>query len=187
MKELLSDWVARQPCVGDDDLIYRSAMWNQVVFIMDEIVPLVMTGLPLESWNACVLGEHTSKGVLLPVYEITRIDVGVRLVMRNNFHNWKLSFIGKASAGSEHEFSALFHTRPPVDASYTGNPLASVYFEGFPKEDVLGYFSENPSRWSGSVLCNYPLWSVVFAIMRNIGAITPMEWARRPLPGGKLA
>ncbi len=127
-----------------------------------------------------VISTHTSKSVLLPVYSLEKPDRGLRLVLRNNFHNWKLSVLSQTPI--EQDFSDLFHTTPPVDPDYTGNPLSPVYFEGFPQDLIFGYYSTSDHKqWSAEIWSDYALWTTVYLISKQLENLTPLRWGRRPI------
>lgn len=158
----------------------------QVHFVRDELASLAWAGKLYEERpseppprNDCretawVIGEHRSKSVRLPVYSIERPDLGLRFVLRNNYHDWKLSVISETPIQSD-VFPYLFHTTPPVDRDYTGDELAPCYFEGFPDDLVFGYQSIDPRRWSAS-LDSRSLWTTIMLCMRSVGAIKPLVW-----------
>ena len=90
---------------------------------------------------ARVISTHCSKSINLPVVEITRADLGIRFIMRNNFYDWKLTVISENPI--EGDFAGIFMTEPPPEPEYTGNGLSPVYFQGFPESLVRGYWSQN--------------------------------------------
>ncbi|MGH6876113.1 MAG: hypothetical protein ACREHV_01910, partial [Rhizomicrobium sp.] len=138
MDSKLQKWISA--AVVGDEMLWKGGFDHQVGFVRDVIVGLVGAGLHYEDIEpiADVVSTHTSKSICLPVYDLKREDLGLRFIMRNNFYNWKLSVISKKPIICD--FTGLFHTTPPVEPDYTGNPLADVYFEGFPKSLVFGYY-----------------------------------------------
>jgi hypothetical protein len=177
------------------DLIYvarnarREVSLPQVHFVRDTLASLVWAGVrycdhPREPAprgdcreTAWVIGEHRSKSVRLPVYSLERPDLGIRLVLRNNYFDWKLTVISEVPIQSD-LFPYLFKTMPPVEPEYTGDELAACYFEGFPKDLVFGYQATDPRRWSAS-LDDHALWTSVMICMRVVGAIKPQKWCTR--------
>jgi hypothetical protein len=129
--------------------------------------------------KARVISTHGSKSVGLPVYELDRPDLGIRLILRDNFYNWKLTVM--AGLPIVADFSGLFHTTPPVEPDYTGNPLSACYFEGFPRELVFGYYEPSDKRhWSAEINGgDQALWAVVFLIVKALGAVKPFVWNTR--------
>lgn len=177
----------------ETDLIYAKSKdgprLQQVHFIRDDISALFWAGIsyydrpkvpPPRSdcrESAVVISEHRSKSVRLPVYSLTRMDIGLQLTLRDNYYNWKLSVDSKTPITAD--FSGLFHTTPPIEPDYTGDPLNSVYFEGFPESRVFGYFSDNNRQFSAEIHSSESLWTAVFLMMRGLGMIKPFEWHTR--------
>lgn len=160
----------------------HDAAKRQAVFVLEDVLPLVGAGLDYEDYRdgAVVIGEHMSKSVCLPVYEMRREDLGLRLVMRNNFHDWKLSVDSARPIVERNGFlSSLFHTTPPVERGYTGDDLAKVYFEGFRCEDIFGYHCGNQGQWSACVRDDYRMWATVFYVMRELEVVKPLVWHTR--------
>src|SRR6185369_7381601 len=100
------------------------------------------------------------KSVKLPVYQLSRPDLGLRLILRGNFHDWKLSVISNKPIAAD--FTGLFRTTPPTHPKYHGNELASCYFEGFPEELVFGYYEPSDKcQWSAAIGGQQALWATV--------------------------
>lgn len=147
---------------------------------------MVGVGLPYDECrkNVLVISTHKSKSCLLPVVEIVRPDLRLRLTIRDNFYDFKLSVESDScliwSDVTNVVFPTLFDTTPPPDPKYTGDYLASVYFEGFPKDRIFGYYQPSGgSRFSASIYGREALWTVIFLIMREVGVIKPLEWGKR--------
>jgi hypothetical protein len=181
MNESLQEWFNRQRENTPDEMIWKEASGRQIMFARDSLAALVGCGLGYDATKrlVTVISEHTSKSVRLPVYQFTREDIGLRLVARNNFYNWKLSVISERRV--EADFAGLFHTTPPIDPSYTGDPLASVYFEGFPRELIFGYYEASDKRKWSAEICGgeCAMWTTLYLIMRSLGAVKPMQWSTR--------
>lgn len=180
MKELLDEWSSRYKL--DDNLRWKGASETQILFARYHLGGLFKAGLREDQREGVsfVIGTHTSKSCLLPVYSFER--EGLRLVARENFFNWKFSVISDRPI--EADFSGLFHTSPPVDLDYTGDPLAPVYFEGFPSDLIFGYYDDSDKRtWSAEIWGDQPAWASLYLIMRALGHIRPLEWSRRAVNG----
>lgn len=177
----------------ETDLIYAKSKdgprLEQVHFIRDNISSLFWAGIPYLDRprvtpprsdcreGATVISEHHSKSVRLPVYSLTREDIGLQLTLRYNYYNWKLSVDSKSPINAD--FSGLFHTTPPVEPDYTGDSLHHVYFEGFPEDRIFGYYSSNNRQFSAEIHSFESLWTVVFLMMRDLGMIKPFAWHTR--------
>jgi hypothetical protein len=168
--------------LDDKQLIYSEAGINQCVFVRNNIGYMMGAGLTSRDaiTDMCrVIGTHRSKSVILPVYQISRPDVGLVVTLRNNFYNWKVSF--QSEQRILVDFDGLFATPPPIDPEYTGNPLSSVYFEGFKPEHIFGYYMNSDRRqFSAEIRDDYRLWTTLFLVMRHLGAIQPFKWGKRP-------
>lgn len=178
MESKLQRWISEQ--VVGDEMLWKGAFGRQVGFIRDVLIPLAAWGLEYEDVAGvpAVISTHRSKSIVLPVVELSRPDLGLRMVVRENFYNWKLSVVSERPV--EADFSGLFHTTPPVDPSYTGDPLSPVYFEGFPEDLVFGYYGTGDKRrWSAEVHGDCRLYTAVFLVMRSLGAVRPLEWHTR--------
>jgi hypothetical protein len=174
----IQDWFMKhQP---EDEMVYKNAMIDQVKFFRDEIQPLLGRGLDATRRAELmeVVGTHTSKSIVLPVYHVDRPDLLLKVWLRDNFYNTKLSVVcGKELVGAD--FSGLFHVTPPPDPEYTGNELSPCYFEGFRSEWIFGYYCENKQAWSAEIGSQQELYTVLFLLMRALGACPPFEWNTR--------
>lgn len=160
-----------------DDMLWKGAWGDQMRFMRDVLVPLVGWGMHYEDVSSIpeIVSTHRSKSIILPVLGMNRPDIGLRLIVRENFYNWKLSVISERPVIAD--FSGLFHTTPPVEPKYTGNPLADVYFEGFPKDLVFGYYEPSDKmKWSAEISGDYKLYTTVFFILRALDVVKPYEW-----------
>lgn len=177
----LQEWISSQ--VVADEMRWKGAFGAQMMFLRDSLRPLIGAGLSYQKKQhiAHVISTHRSKSIILPVVEYRRPDLGIRFVVRENFYNWKLSVISKEAVDAD--FSGLFPTTPPVDPSYTGNALSSVYFEGFPAALIFDYYETAPvyarKQWSAEIWGDQPMWTTVFLIMRSLGAVKPHAWNTR--------
>ncbi len=173
-----------------EEMLGREAAHHQIMFVRDTIVPVFGAGLPYEQREniATVISTHRSKSIELPVYQLKRPDKDLKVVLRNNFHDWKMSVLSDTPI--EADFEGLFHTTPPIDPDYTGNPLSHVYFEGFPTGHVFPYYSETEGKqWSAEIQSDEALWASIFLMMRSLGEIKPFSWSTRKAdrikPGSK--
>lgn len=158
---------------------------SQVGFVRDDLTSLVGTGLDWEARDGIidVVGEHRSKSVVLPVCRFVRKDLGLTLVLRSNYYDWKLSVLLDHPISSnvrrEHMevvFATLFFMSPPVEPEYTGDVLHPVYFEGFPGQYKFRYYTENPERFSAAIHSNFRLWTAVYMLMYGLGVVEDRRW-----------
>jgi hypothetical protein len=175
MDSKLQRWVSEH--VVKDEMLWKGAWGDQIQFVRDTLVGLFSAGLYYEDIAAIpdVISTHRSKSIELPVYELKRSDIGLTLYLRGNFHDWKLSVVSERPI--EADFTGLFHTTPPIDPDYTGDSLHPVYFEGFPRELVFGYYEpSDKKRWSACIGGSYTVYTTVFLILRALGVIKPHVW-----------
>jgi hypothetical protein len=144
MNQLLQEWFNNQRETTSDLMSFKPVSAKQIMFARDELCDIIASGIEDREQRhsiVTVTSEHRSKSVIFPVYNFDRSDIGLRIVARNNFYNWKISVISDTPIIAN--FDGLFYTNPPIDPEYTGDPLNSCYFEGFPKELVFGYYHNN--------------------------------------------
>lgn len=120
----------------DDKMLYKKSLGNQICFIRDTIMGILASSY--EEYigikhNANIKNCHTSKSVLLPVYEINFKNC--HFTMRNNFHDWKISVnLSYEIPNLEYSnFEGLFDPEKKIDP---------IYCEGFSKTDVYQSFNE---------------------------------------------
>lgn len=157
----------------------NNAWAHQVMFLRDDVRHMFAAGMHYDDmqWLGRVISTHISKSITLPVVEFDRKDIGVRITLRNNFYNWKLSI--ESEKPIEAEFGYWAHTSPPIEPDYTGNPLASCYFEGFPSDRIFGYYSENNKKFSLEIGGKYDLMMVLHTLMVSLGIIKKRKWNTR--------
>jgi len=174
MREPLQAWISAQ--LVPDEMLWKGSWGRQVQYVRDTLVSLVAAGLYYEDRQdiAWVISTHRSKSIILPVYQLERPDLGLTLILRDNFYNWKLSVISREPITAD--FSGLFHTTPPIDPKYTGDSLHPVYFEGFPEDLIFGYYEANKQKFSAEIWSNEYLYTTLFLLMRQLGAIKPAVW-----------
>lgn len=178
----IREWISGN-AVGDE-MVWKGAAGRQCKFLYEDLQGLIGMGLR-EGEIGRVISSHTSKSIDLPVVEFARPDLGLRIVARNNFSDWKISVISERPIVAD--FSGLFYTNPPVEPDYTGDKLSPVYFEGFPRELVFGYYdTSDKRRFSAEIYGNHSLWTVIFLIMRAAGEVKPMRYLTRAEHRAKL-
>lgn len=170
----LKDWILNFPT---NDNLWKGALGDQLDLLLNKLAMLIGVGFSYEQFDDLpqVISTHKTKSLVLPVVSYSRPDLGLRFIVRGNFRDWKLSVISDKPL--DVCFDGLFHTTPPVDVSYTGNPLSYHYFEGFPGDLIFGYYSEDQQRFSACISDETRLWAAIFLILRSVGAIGPLTWA----------
>jgi hypothetical protein len=167
-KQLLEKWIGKYDI--DDKMLWKNFALQQ----MRGIGKFIENFIP--NSDIYVISTHTSKSIKLPVYCI-EID-GLKIILRNNFFNWKISVISDKEIIED--FSGLFHMDPPIDPDYTGDPLHHVYFEGFPKDLIFGYYNNSDkNKWSAEIHDDYRLYVTIFLILKSLGYVKDFKWSTR--------
>ena len=173
--QTLDPW--RYEHIIKDEMLWKKAAQNQMMFVHDKLNGLMQNSLETEDrTDVEVISTHTSKSILLPVYHLQRGDL--HIILRENFYNWKMSVLNPNFVLAN--FDGLFYTTPPIDPDYTGDELSSVYFEGFPKDLIFGYYEESDkSHFSAHIVNDQMMWTTLYLILKDQGYVTPREWTTK--------
>jgi hypothetical protein len=152
MKENLSYWIRKWDL--NEELIYKNAAIEQASFVRDKIC-----GNLLKS-QGFVVSTHHSKSCLLPVYYIKARN-GIKLIMRCNFYDWKLS------VDIPDEWDGI--PTIPLDClshhviEHGFEKIASCYCEGFKEEWCYdAYDPHHPgNKFTIEIPDNYRLYVVI--------------------------
>lgn len=178
IQEFINQFLETTP----DTMAYRDEALKQMRFVRDHLTHLVNGKRTFEEAKTVttVISTHRSKSITLPVYRLSRPDLGLDIYLRDNFHNWKMSVVSERRL--VFNLSGLCYTTSPVDPDYTGNPLAPIYFEGFPSELIFGYYDESDLRkFSAEIETDYLMWTVMFNLMFSLGEIQRRKWPQRKI------
>ncbi|NFT08793.1 hypothetical protein FDF26_17425 [Clostridium botulinum] len=127
-----------------NEMCYKKGYWNQAVFVRDEINKMFYSKYEDYKANPVkVISTHRSKSIILPVYYIFLEEYNTKIIMRNNFYDWKISIDSKYSITGIDEF---FKEKEPV------NP---IYCEGFEESQVYGMYKENNKHFTIELSSNY--------------------------------
>lgn len=88
-----------------------------------------------------------SKSVRLPAYRLGLKD-GTTFIMRDNFHDWKISVISPKSVNAN--FLELFDPEKVIH---------KVYCEGFPEDLVFGSYSQNSREFTVELNNNFEVYT----------------------------
>lgn len=113
------------------EMIYKHGYNNQCMFIRDHFAILFFNILK----KIEVISTHTSKSIKLPVYHI--VMNGVELIMRHNFHDWKVSVISNQAL----DFPIELFSNPDRQITYH-------YCEGFDKDWIFAPYVENKQQFT---------------------------------------
>lgn len=142
----------------DDKLIYKDGLGQQVCFVRDTLGNLLFTDYAEKEINPImVISTHTSKSVLLPVYQIKIPKHGIEMILRYNFYDWKISIASNKPI--ECDFMGLFDTKQRIPA---------IYCEGFPENKVYGSYSENHSKFTFALNTEYNLYTFMFLLNKYL-------------------
>ena len=134
----------------DDNLIYKQAGINQAIFVRDELGMNLLRGVPVFA-----ISGHTSKSVHLPVYGLTMKN-GIKLIMRDNFYDWKISVILP---------KPLPKNYLPMELISNDGDIPDCYLEGFHTE--WGFKTYNPedekqTKFTVEVYNKYRVYTLLF-------------------------
>jgi hypothetical protein len=142
----------------EDEMCYKQGYWDQAVFIRDTICGILYDTYEEYKGNPCmVISTHMSKSIILPVYQINLDKYGVKLILRYNFYDWKVSVISKRDINCD--FSLLFNEKENIN---------SIYCEGFKEELVFGMFKDNKKEFTIEIGSKYNLYTFMFLLKRYL-------------------
>lgn len=154
----------------------------QVHFVRDTLAGLFWADIPYEKRNsapprddcketAYVIGEHHSKSVRLPVYLLTRPDLGLQIVLRDNYYDWNVSVVSELPIITDlHGFQLSYNEeeRKKFPNGYIkGRYWGYCFFQGFPEEYQFGPFEENPSKFSLCIGSSYAVYTFLWLLLRD--------------------
>lgn len=158
-------------------------MLSQVHFVRDELAGLFWADVPYDRRAAApprsdtketahVIGEHTSKSVRLPVYSLERPDLGLQVVLRDNYHDWNVSIVSETPIEADLRGFELDYARKEdrdryPDGYRAGGSWGYCFFQGFPREVQFGPYRENPRKFSLCVGDNYQVYTLLWLVLRD--------------------
>lgn len=141
--------------VPSDDMLFKDHYWKQIMVVRDHIPYLLIDNYEqFKVLTVNVIGTHKSKSILLPVYEINLPHVGIKIIMRNDFFDWKVSVISEKDI--ELKKCDLFKDKE----------ISPVYCEGFKKEHVFGPYSKNKKQFTIEIDDTYKLVTFLYIICK---------------------
>jgi len=142
----------------NDDMIYKKGYWNQIVFIRDTIMNMVCKDYEEYVNNpVLVINTHKSESIVLPVYQINLFDSKIKIVLRYNFYDWKISIDSDIDINVD--FMGLFKSDEKIN---------SVYCEGFKKEQVYDSYSNNKKQFTFEISDIYELYTFMFLLKNYV-------------------
>jgi hypothetical protein len=156
---LLKSWIAQNQPV--DDMRYKDAFNQQMRMFSDILSKIIFEDRDVAEVSTTVIGEHKSKSILLPVVKIITPDL--RIIMRDNFHDWKVSV----------------HLNKAINTDFTGlfdpsEKISSVYCQGFIDEWVYGPYINNHNKFTVGLNSDYDLYTFVYLVwLHSLGKKFP--------------
>lgn len=151
-----------------DTMIYRDGYWAQIRFIRDRLPELFhdiiynnkyAVNYTEASKRIVVINTHTSKSIKLPVVLIDLEDtLGFQLIMRNNFHDWKISVLSSAFS-IQADFGGLFEQDEKI------NP---IYCEGFEEKFVFDSYQNNKKFFTVEIRNDYQVYTFIFLVINSL-------------------
>lgn len=138
----------------DDNLIYKKAGINQAIFVRDTLAGNLLHYVPVFA-----ISTHMSKSVSLPVYGITMRN-GIKLIMRDNFYDWKVSVILPKPLPKNYLPTELFSNREDIP---------DYYLEGFHDEWAFKTYDpddDKQTKFTVEVRNKYDIY-VLFFYLKN--------------------
>lgn len=146
----------------DEKLIYKDGLGKQVCMVRDTIMRDIFyrsifgkyESKIYENFQPMVISTHMSKSVLLPVMLMNIEKYNIKIILRYNFYNWKLSVISKEDINCD--FKGLFRE--------DDKPINSIYCEGFPEELVFGRYCDNKRQFTIEIYDEYKLYTFMYLL-----------------------
>ena len=147
--------------IPDDSLIYKGGYTRQISFIMGNLQPLLCATFGSRTVPPMVISCHSSKSVKLPVYQLLDYEkYGIEIILRNNFHDWKVS----VKSDIPIEFTSNVYKK--LFTPYEDFPYYAC--EGFPKDKVYGSYEQNHNEFTVEIRNNYNLYTFMLLLLENI-------------------
>ncbi|MFB5622471.1 MAG: hypothetical protein ACE5RH_00580 [Nitrosarchaeum sp.] len=149
----LQEWINHNE--PKNEMLWKDAFYDQVLFIRDKIPSIFATSYEeyeLIKNNIEVISTHTSKSILLPVYNII-LPNKISFTIRYNFYNWKVSVISPIEL--ECDFGNICNIEENIDG---------VYCEGFKNEWVFNSFLQNKKQFTIEIYDKYRLYTFLWII-----------------------
>jgi len=166
---------------------------GQVHFVRDDLGPLFWSGVPYDERpvagaradcreTALVVGEHHSKSVRLPVYALERPDIGLRVILRDNWYDWNVSVIAEKPVDADLRGFQLDYLRDEErerskdEIGHHGS-WGYCFFQGFPEGTRFGPYARDRARFSTWMRGDHELFTFMWLVLRaanpNFGRPAP--------------
>lgn len=141
------------------EMYFYDGYWHQIMLVRDQFTSLVFGSRMEGEGNRTVIGTHLSKSILLPVYQMVVEELGLTLVLRCNFHDWKVSVISEMPIICD--FMKLFN---PNDK------WSTHYCEGFRSEHILPSYTESNTGFTVELANDFTLHTFLWVLMHHLRA-----------------
>lgn len=131
MSQTIEDFMTAHPI--DPEMYWRDPAQNQLHHFAVTLPEALVLAPPT------VVSTHRSKSITLPVVAFEDPERGIRVALRDNFHDRKLSVVSDGPVSFDPSSPGIH------DDART---LSPCYFEGFPSPLVFGPYASNPRRFS---------------------------------------
>jgi hypothetical protein len=146
----------------DENLIYKKGLGKQVCTIRDTIMRDIFyhsifkeyDNKLYDEFQPMVINTHRSKSVLLPVMLLNIEKYNIKIIVRENFYDWKISIISKDDINCD--FKGLF--------TENDKPINSVYCEGFPENLVFDRYCDNKKQFTIEIGDDYRLYTFMYLL-----------------------
>lgn len=136
------------------EMIYKKGYWDQILFIRDTINSIFYSNFEdFKNNPVLVINTHMSKSIDLPVYEINLRDHNTKIIMRNNFYDWKVS------VDSPIEINANF-----MDLFKQDEVHKPIYCEGFKDNQVFDCYANNKKQFTLELKDKYRLYTFIYIL-----------------------
>ncbi len=108
--------------------------------------------------NVFVVGTHTSKSILLPVYLLQNKDASRQLWVRDNFHNYAISI--------QTEKPIQLDSSVAEEEKGMGDNVFSCYFEGFERNNlpIFTSYKDCSLHWSAHIYKSENMVKIISAV-----------------------
>ncbi len=133
------------------EMLWKEEYSRQCIFVRDKFNILFHDILQ----RIEVISTHTSKSIKLPVFHVSM--KGVDLIMRDNFHDWKVS----VKSDTELHFPLELFSKPEEQ-------ILHCYCEGYHNDWIYGPYTENKRQFTVEVYDNERMFTFLFLLKLQI-------------------
>lgn len=143
----------------EEKMSFKRGYWHQTVFVRDELARMLHKNY--EEYKADpvkVISTHMSKSIVLPVYYIYLEAYDTKIIMRNNFYDWKISIESEYTIHGIDDF-----------ITKEEKPINPIYCEGFEESWVYGMYKDNYKKFTVEIGSNdYNLYTFLYMVKNSL-------------------